>query len=89
MLQPVNVEDINQLLAYHEVFGKLQGGGVAVAAEGEGAVVERGEEGRPLSPPGVHTCDLCSKVFSYRYQLIVHRRYHTERKAFQCQVLKC
>lgn len=79
------MEDINQLLAYHEVFGKLQGG-VAVAGEVEGAVADR--EGRPLSPPGVHTCDLCSKVFSYRYQLIVHRRYHTE-KTFECQVDYC
>ncbi|KAG8253023.1 hypothetical protein J6590_044017 [Homalodisca vitripennis] len=92
--EPVNVDDLNQLLAYHEVFGKLQGGGVA----GVGVGVVEGEstapppakspesDDSPASPPGAHPCDLCAKVFPYRYQMIVHRRYHTERKPFQCQV---
>lgn len=33
-----------------------------------------------------HACDICAKSFPFRYQLIVHRRYHTERKPFTCQV---
>lgn len=101
MLQPVNVDELNQLLAYHEVFGKLQTGQVSVGVEttGEGstatagvtvagasAVVKSVEEEGPNSPPGSHPCDLCHKVFPYRYQMIVHRRYHTERKPYQCQV---
>lgn len=31
-------------------------------------------------------CEVCGKSFQYRYQLIVHRRYHVERKPFTCQV---
>lgn len=31
-------------------------------------------------------CEVCGKSFQYRYQLIVHRRYHAERKPFSCQV---
>lgn len=41
------------------------------------------------APPlvaGSHPCDICGKIFPYRYQMIVHRRYHTERKPFTCQV---
>lgn len=33
-----------------------------------------------------NVCDLCGKMFQYKYQLIVHRRYHNERKPFMCQV---
>lgn len=33
-----------------------------------------------------NACDLCGKMFQYKYQLIVHRRYHNERKPFMCQV---
>lgn len=36
--------------------------------------------------PATHTCDICGKMFQFRYQLIVHRRYHSERKPFNCQV---
>lgn len=87
----VNVEDINQLLAYHEVFGKLSteatqpqqqnGGGKVVD---ESATVGEG----PASPSSVgpYSCELCGKIFPFRYQLIVHRRYHSERKPFTCQV---
>lgn len=35
---------------------------------------------------GSHQCDLCLKSFQFRYQLIVHRRYHNEKKPFTCQV---
>lgn len=118
----VNVDDINQLLAYHEVFGKLQG---EINAAGQSNVVQNSnttnmnlqqsssnivnniaivtqkgmvenEQGTSTSavstdsPPtvitGNHVCDICGKMFQFRYQLIVHRRYHTERKPFTCQV---
>lgn len=36
--------------------------------------------------PGSHACDVCGKTFSFKYQLIVHRRYHNRRKPFICQV---
>lgn len=110
----VNVEDINQLLAYHEVFGKLQseiaagtvGGTVPTqtvttiqngtpivqqvqlnkfdikSSDGEATP---GPSASPVSV-GSHACEVCGKIFQYRYQLIVHRRYHTERKPFTCQV---
>lgn len=36
---------------------------------------------------GDNACDICGKLFQYRYQLIVHRRYHNqEKKPFTCQV---
>lgn len=121
----VNVDDINQLLAYHEVFGKLQG---EINAAGQSNLVQNStanvnqqqtsnnivnnianniaivtpknmvenEQGTSTttvstdSPPAVitgnHVCDICGKMFQFRYQLIVHRRYHTERKPFTCQV---
>lgn len=117
----VNVDDINQLLAYHEVFGKLQGeinvsaanvvqqnapsvvsnvqsaSSLAVvaaqpkAAEANQEASTSGSVNPADSPPAIlggpgHACDLCGKLFQYRYQLIVHRRYHTERKPFTCQV---
>lgn len=37
-------------------------------------------------PSATHTCDVCGKMFPFKYQLIVHRRYHNERKPFICQV---
>lgn len=41
-------------------------------------------------PDGIgQSCDICGKAFQYRYQLIVHRRYHIERKPFTCQVSVC
>lgn len=114
----VNVDDLNQLLAYHEVFGKLQN---EINSSGQGNLVQNnvgnvgnvqsnvvqnniaivaqktiGEEQEAStsvqteSPPaivaGSHVCDICGKMFQFRYQLIVHRRYHTERKPFTCQV---
>lgn len=86
ILQPVNVDDINQLLAYHEVFGKLQGTEAPAVAPPPTVKTPESDPDPPASPPGTHVCDLCNKVFPYRYQVIVHRRYHTERKPFQCQV---
>lgn len=108
------MEDINQLLAYHEVFGKLQNEmAVAAGTVTAGAVLqspggvksscsEVGGAGGSntatastatspattagITAPGTHICDICSKIFPFRYQLIVHRRYHTERKPFTCQV---
>ncbi|KAK9759248.1 Zinc finger, C2H2 type [Popillia japonica] len=109
----VNVDDINQLLAYHEVFGKLQteitptsivptnntniqqAGNLSsnIAIVTPKTLVENDQE--PMSssitdsPPVIaatHVCDLCGKMFQFKYQLIVHRRYHTERKPFTCQV---
>lgn len=111
----VNVDDINQLLAYHEVFGKLQNE-IAVQGTQGNSVAPNSSAGNlnlqnsnvinknlesdqepstssisADSPPavitaGTHVCDLCGKMFPFRYQLIVHRRYHTERKPFTCQV---
>lgn len=108
------MEDINQLLAYHEVFGKLQNEmAVAAGTATAGAVLqspggvksscsEVGGAGGSntatvstatsptatavITAAGTHICDICSKIFPFRYQLIVHRRYHTERKPFTCQV---
>lgn len=107
----VNVDDLNQLLAYHEVFGKLQG---EIATTGQNivqntnpnvnlqqnanniAIVTKDEQEPSTSSlpndntatviTGNHVCDLCGKMFQFRYQLIVHRRYHNERKPFTCQV---
>ncbi len=42
-----------------------------------------------LVPTGTHTCDICGKIFPFRYQMIVHRRYHAEKKPFTCQVRTC
>lgn len=124
----MNVEDLNQLLAYHEVFGKLQthtstdlasndqtqqhSQTVAILHNSAGMVVKTcdqlsadGSTSTVLSadltiannssspspvpaivPTGNHTCDICNKVFPFRYQMIVHRRYHAEKKPFTCQV---
>lgn len=35
---------------------------------------------------GNHVCEVCGKIFAFKYQLIVHRRYHNSRKPFLCQV---
>lgn len=113
----VNVEDINQLLAYHEVFGKLQNEIAAGTTLVSGTVptqtvttIQNGTSivqqvqlnkfdiktsdseatpGPSTSPVSVgsHACEICGKIFQFRYQLIVHRRYHSERKPFTCQVL--
>ncbi|XP_074040981.1 uncharacterized protein isoform X4 [Leptinotarsa decemlineata] len=105
----VNVDDLNQLLAYHEIFGKLQGGqGGEISSTSQNVgqpnlnisnsnitIVTKDEQEPSTSNVnienipvvGTHTCDLCGKMFQFRYQLIVHRRYHTERKPFTCQVL--
>lgn len=112
----VNVEDINQLLAYHEVFGKLQSeiaaGTTLVGSTVPTQTVTTIQNGTPIvqqvqlnkfdikssdgeatpgpsaSPVSVgsHACEICGKIFQFRYQLIVHRRYHIERKPFTCQV---
>lgn len=90
----MNVEEFNQLLAYHEVFGKLQTEMVANGSQGtgkncgeSGSGVTAAQASAILNTPGTHPCDVCGKIFPYRYQLIVHRRYHTERKPFTCQVV--
>lgn len=116
----VNVEEFNQLLAYHEVFGKLGGLPSEIASASTTLVggtvptqtVSTIQNGTPIvqqvqlnkfdiksndgeatpgpsaSPVSVgsHACEVCGKIFQFRYQLIVHRRYHTERKPFTCQV---
>lgn len=60
-------------------------------AAGQDASTSSGVGGENATVAGImaganHSCDLCGKMFQYRYQLIVHRRYHTERKPFTCQV---
>ncbi|XP_047995173.1 zinc finger protein 28-like isoform X9 [Leguminivora glycinivorella] len=85
----VNVEDLSQLLAYHEVFGKLNADGQPQAKVISEVEVEAGTSAAMSAEensPGHHACDICGKIFQFRYQLIVHRRYHGERKPFTCQV---
>ncbi|XP_047024195.1 zinc finger protein 665-like isoform X6 [Helicoverpa zea] len=88
----VNVEDLSQLLAYHEVFGKLNSEGQQQQAKVINEVEVEVEAGTSAamseaeSSPGHHSCDICGKIFQFRYQLIVHRRYHGESKPFTCQV---
>ncbi|CAO1338410.1 unnamed protein product [Diamesa hyperborea] len=36
--------------------------------------------------PNSNCCDVCGKSYTYRYQLIVHKRSHDEKKQFLCQV---
>ncbi|XP_022128728.2 zinc finger protein 271 isoform X2 [Pieris rapae] len=96
----VNVEDLSQLLAYHEVFGKLsneqqtpqqqqqqqqtQPKPVLYEVELEASTSASMSEAE--ASPGHHACDICGKIFQFRYQLIVHRRYHGEGKQYPCQV---
>lgn len=158
----VNIEDINQFLTYHEVFGKISGAehfppasvAAGVGAQQPGTSVnqtnpqlsgvitaqQHSTGGNPptaatptpliipkienipsninvdgnitptctttnastnnpavnstastddataMPAPAVHTCDICGKIFPFKYQFIVHRRYHNERKPFICQV---
>lgn len=128
----MNVEDfkdLNQLLTYHEVFGKLQPPNpsdlsnngdqsqqhsptIAILHNTSGMVVKscdplatdtaagtvlntdmnmanNSNSASPapvIVPTGTHTCDICGKIFPFRYQMIVHRRYHAEKKPFTCQV---
>lgn len=139
----VNIEDINQFLTCHEIFGKLPGDillmpnvptttstvttnyvntstsnnvsntnnsenddnsltksdnlsnisknenikddNVFMSIDSTNNNSPKTENGSTVAP-GIHTCDICGKVFQFRYQLIVHRRYHLERKPFTCQV---
>ncbi|XP_041978660.1 zinc finger protein 835-like isoform X7 [Aricia agestis] len=85
----VNVEDLSQLLAYHEVFGKLNTEAAPqakVIAEVEVIPGTSGALAESETSPGHHACDICGKIFQFRYQLIVHRRYHGETKPFTCHV---
>lgn len=93
----VNIEDISQFLNYHEVFGKLPGEMMppppsvtnstptTSSSNSNNQVLVPLENSENLTV-GDNVCDLCGKIFQYRYQLIVHRRYHNERKPFTCQV---
>lgn len=129
----VNIEDINQFLTCHEIFGKLPSENVnntistivssnlnqnqtqtqnsqtisnpttttaTTAIETNQSIVVSPKiehvttviSMNPNDPNGagipqtLHTCDICGKMFPFKYQLIVHRRYHNERKPFTCQV---
>ncbi|XP_050683566.1 zinc finger protein 224-like isoform X4 [Leptidea sinapis] len=100
----VNVEDLSQLLAYHEVFGKLNTDSqqtqqaqtppqqpqakqpVMYQVDVEASTSASATLPDTESSSGPHPCDLCNKIFAYRYQLIVHRRYHGENKPYTCQV---
>lgn len=126
----VNVEDLNQLLAYHEVFGKLQtpnpvelgtaadqqnhnsavtilhNSSAGMVVKSCDSLISNSNSGEVISadltnlansstssspsivPTGTHTCDICGKIFPFRYQMIVHRRYHAEKKPFTCQVIR-
>lgn len=44
------------------------------------------DDASAMPSPAVHSCEICGKVFAFKYQYIVHRRYHNERKPFICQV---
>lgn len=103
----VNIEDFNQFLNYHEVFGKMTTDSTIITP----TLVPTSTNLPPAStsnatssdtlphltdslsttsaiigPISENVCDLCGKLFQYKYQLIVHRRYHNERKPFTCQV---
>ncbi|CAK1547318.1 unnamed protein product [Leptosia nina] len=97
----VNVEDLSQLLAYHEVFGKLN---TEAQQTGQPQQAQQTQQNKQVlyevemepgtstamseseASPGHHSCDICGKIFQFRYQLIVHRRYHGENKPYTCQV---
>lgn len=107
----VNIEDFNQFLNYHEVFGKMTTDPSIITP----TLVPTSTNLPPttstasdpnnssntsvplltdslsttsaiIGPMSDNVCDLCGKLFQYKYQLIVHRRYHNERKPFTCQV---
>lgn len=50
------------------------------------ASINNDSDSAAMPSPAMHTCDICGKVFPFKYQYIVHRRYHNERKQFVCQV---
>lgn len=144
----VNIEDINQFLTYHEVFGKISNSDHAFPppptsnaltvpsvnpstsgtqsiplnqsqAQSTSLIIPKIEnisnantssssttststttsaapatcvnasavdDQAAMPSPALHTCEICGKVFPFKYQYIVHRRYHNERKPFICQV---
>lgn len=105
----VNIDDFNQFLNYHEVFGKMSTDSPIItptliptsttvpATTSTAPDPNNGNSGTHLTdslsttsaiigPMSDNVCDLCGKLFQYKYQLIVHRRYHNERKPFTCQV---
>lgn len=58
----------------------------SVTTAGHGAGTSAADDAAAMPSPAVHTCEICGKVFAFKYQYIVHRRYHNERKPFICQV---
>lgn len=73
--------------------------GAAGQAQAPPSLDQKPDPATMMPPPGTElgeikysadmesqNCDICGKSFQYRYQLIVHRRYHIERKPFTCQV---
>lgn len=102
----VNIEDFNQFLNYHEVFGKMTTDtsiitptlvptstttlppttSTAADPNTSNLTDSLSTTSAIIGPISDNVCDLCGKLFQYKYQLIVHRRYHNERKPFTCQV---
>lgn len=102
----VNIEDFNQFLNYHEVFGKMTTDtsiitptlvptstttlppttSTAPDPNANNLTDSLSTTSAIIGPISDNVCDLCGKLFQYKYQLIVHRRYHNERKPFTCQV---
>lgn len=69
-----------------------QNSGVAIITKDEhdqqnATPIQQNENNTTSVITGSHQCDLCLKSFQFRYQLIVHRRYHSEKKPFTCQVM--
>lgn len=64
------------------IMPKMEGGLPVVE---QPTTISLAPDGTPIAT-GTHVCDICGKMFQFRYQLIVHRRYHSERKPFNCQV---
>lgn len=87
----VNIDDISQFFNYHEVFGRLSNSEMpppptAPAQATQVTDAELANMADANAAGGENRCEICGKVFQFRYQLIVHRRYHNERKPFTCQV---
>lgn len=98
----VNIDDFNQFLNYHEVFGKMSTDAPIITPTLLPTSTTTATTSSAPDPPHLtdslsttsaiigsmsdNVCDLCGKLFQYKYQLIVHRRYHNERKPFTCQV---